>query len=231
MAERQPLIRLSLAEIARCHRIIEQRQAVKKQFKVQTQKMDKHHNDLEIDFIGIKGEVAAAKFLGCHVDESATPEGDDGSDLMWQGVRVQMKTAMTLHKPHLIIRHSGYLTSDLYILGITTLEHNAVRLMGWLDKHTLLDKAFIRDFGAGERMAVASADLYGMDAITPHPDQDLVWDSIASHNSPLVMDADRQMIWQERSAIMENDGQMSRARADLEAYKSLKREAQKRWAN
>lgn len=217
------LIRFTEAEYASIVVLAKAFQANKRHHGVQTKKFDPNFNDYEVQLIGLKGEVAVAKLLGVSVDRRLFIGGDTGEDLKHRGLTIQVKTARpsNTYEPDLAINDSKSLKCDLLVRCTTDVETPAVRVNGWIRTIDFLQAAKIKNYGYGDRMTLPVSDLNEAHTLKQYRPDDLVWEDVASRRKEVVITDEFFDIWQERSAIMENDGGLSRARADLQSFKEL----------
>jgi hypothetical protein len=184
-------------------------------------KMDFGKKQLAVEIVGIKGEAAVAKHLGVKIDRSIHDEGDGGRDLTWQGRTIQVKSSFPADTLHLLVNDSDSLQCDYLVFVVTDETAPAARIYGWIKTVDFLQSATIKNMGHGDRMALPVDKLHPITTLGENADDDLLWDDVASKRRDIVITPEFFDTWQERSAIMENDGKVSRARADLESFKEL----------
>jgi len=184
-------------------------------------KMDFGKSNFLVEVVGIKGEAAVAKYLGVKIDRSIQDEGDGGRDLTWRGRTIQVKSSFPADTLHLLVNDSDSLKCDHLVFVVTDEITPAARIYGWIRTVDFLQSATIKNMGYGDRLALPVERLHPISTLSENADNDLLWEDVASYRREIVMDADFIERWQERSAIMENDGMLSRARADLMAFREL----------
>lgn len=142
----------------------------KKQYEVVDRKFDKGNTSYSVNLLGRLGEMAVARVLSLQPDNSITPGGDDGHDLVSVlGKTIQVKTS-TLSS--LIFNAPELFVSDIAVLcifeGDKVLPHvdGKFTVSGWIDRQTFLDSHYKRDYGYGMRLV--------MDANQLKPIEDLV---------------------------------------------------------
>jgi uncharacterized protein YunC (DUF1805 family) len=178
-------------------------------------------SDWDVQYIGLKGEAAVAKLLGLKIDRRVMDGGDDGRDLFWRGRTIQVKASFPAQTLHLLINDSNSLKCDYLVSVVTDKLTSAARIHGWIKTVDFLQSATIKNMGYGDRMALPIDKLHPIATLGENADDDLLWDDVASKRRDIVITPEFFDTWQERSAIMENDGKVSRARADLESFKEL----------
>ena len=183
--------------------------------------MDFGKSKFLVDVVGIKGEAAVAKYLGVKIDRSIQDKGDGGRDLTWKGRSIQVKTSFPADTLHLLVNDSDSLKCDYLIFVVTDEVTPKARIYGWIKTVDFLQTATIKNMGYGDRMAMPIERLHPMSTLTESADDDLLWEDIGSNRKEIAMTEDFIDSWQERSAILENDGKLSRARADLQAFKEI----------
>lgn len=135
----------------------------KKQYEVTDRKFDKNNSSYSVNLLGRLGEVACGRILGLPLDETITPSGDGGHDLVTPlGKNIQVKTS-TLDK--LIFNAADLFVSDMAVLvqffGDKQLPHvdGEFILKGWIDRETFLDKHYNHDYGYGIRLVMDADQL------------------------------------------------------------------------
>ncbi len=135
----------------------------KKQFQVVDKKFDKNNSSYSVNLMGRLGEVACARILGCPLDETISPSGDNGHDLFTVlGKTIQVKTS-TLAT--LIFNSSELFVSDIAVLvqffGDKQLPHveSYFDIKGWITREEFLAKHSLYDYGYGTRLVMDANDL------------------------------------------------------------------------
>ncbi len=142
-------------------------------------------SDDEVDVLGMIGEYAVAKYFGLSPDYSATVCGDDGSDLLWNGLRIAVKYnhrwmgyLMVEERANDDVRrgHLCDLSADIVVLAtgkcnpptVCTCRRAGgivVALAGWCTKNEFLERMHKRDLGLGGRYIVTQDKLNPMHAL------------------------------------------------------------------
>jgi hypothetical protein len=98
-------------------------------------------DDLDAHLTGVLGEMAVCKVSQAELDDKIYVRGDPGHDLRLGGHRVDVKSTNTdLSLPDLLVGADSDPESDLYILA-HRLDERRVRLVGWADHGTLMDRS------------------------------------------------------------------------------------------
>lgn len=156
------------------------------------------------DLLGIMGEAAVGDLLGTGFDETISLSGDGGVvDLEKDGITVQVKTTW-YSTGRLLFNHAVHFQADLAVLVIKVAD-TAVRIAGWIPREEFLAICESADFNYGRRAYVEQSDLY-----PPHS-LGLYIEKKKSENEA------RRIEFEERAAIMEFDGGLTRADAERAA--------------
>lgn len=184
-------------------------------------KMEFGKSNYLVEVVGIKGEAAVAKYLGVKINRAIQDAGDDGRDLSWRGRHIQVKSSFPASTLHLLVNDSDSLKCDYLVFVVTDETTPSARIHGWIKTVDFLQSAEIKNMGYGERIALPADRLHPMSTLSDHADDDLLWEDIGSRRQEVAITDEFFDIWQERSAIMEHEGGLSRARADLQSFKEL----------
>ena len=104
------------------------------------QRKDKR-SDEDIDFLGIKGEIAVAKLFDIKVTFSGI---DTGIDLWWYGIGIDVKT--TFHDSgHLLFKSKDAVKAPVLIMA-TEYSENKIRIPGWVKRKEFIENSKQRDF-------------------------------------------------------------------------------------
>ena len=125
---------------------------------------DRSRSDICIKFIGIKGEVAAAKVLGC-----APPEDkpfDDGVDLVWSpswSSKPFTIAVKTLARPHTVPRlyfkgHSDFTANvGVLMMPLEDPPHREFAFLGLISRARFFDEFKWLQFPRGDRVVAVGA--------------------------------------------------------------------------
>lgn len=170
------------AELDRLYALAEERNTNKEKHGVKTQSVDKQMSGAEMHYVGLKAERAVAKLLRSSISEENTLEGDDGYDLVYNGLAVDVKYSQL----DLKVR-PGRFKADIIIL-VLPLSYGAhkyrgtifnpktddrvtkevfrfrnVLVAGWIDKETFAEKHIMKSFaGNPEVEFMLASDLNPM---------------------------------------------------------------------
>jgi hypothetical protein len=122
---------------------------------------------------GLKGEIAFADFYGLQPDLQIRPEGDDGIDfeVEWciadcADVTVDLKTTR-YDTGNLLVKRDRRSRSDRYVLAVVPKKSISVRLIGWVERDTVLDAPLTDHTGHFVNHEVRQNDLRAL----PDPQQ------------------------------------------------------------
>lgn len=163
------IVHLTEDELMDSLRFIHRVRENKKQFEVVDRKFDKNNSSYSVNLMGRLGEVACARILGCQVDETISPSGDNGHDLLTVlGKSVQVKTS-TLAQ--LIFNAPELFVSDIAVLvqffGDKQLPHvdSYFDIKGWITREEFLAKHYLHDYGYGTRLVMDADQLHDMEEL------------------------------------------------------------------
>lgn len=124
---------------------------------------DQNNTSEGINIIGHLGEQAVGQVMGIPVDTTVLTAGDDGSDMKFGDLTIQVKTS-TLDK--LIFNAKHLFTADIAILvqyigkdRKTAAETPQFRIWGWVSREDFLKNYYNVDFGYGTRLVFDAAQL------------------------------------------------------------------------
>lgn len=127
------LVWLDKHEMFECQHAAANRWRYARSTGIENKRADGSRSDNDVDVLGIKGEVAVAKLLGLSYDRIFTVGTDDGSDLNFKGITIDVKS--TFHEGgRLLLRRE--LRSEVAVLVVPTKDDNVMRVVGYTDaKH------------------------------------------------------------------------------------------------
>lgn len=163
------MIELTEDEIMDSLRFVHRVRENKKQYEVTDKKFDKNNSSYSVNLMGRLGEVACGKVLGLRVDETITPSGDNGHDLISaMGKNIQVKTS-TLSQ--LIFNAPELFVSDVAVLvkfyGDKQLPHvdSKFEVLGWVTRESFLANHYLHDYGYGTRLVMDADQLRPMEEL------------------------------------------------------------------
>ena len=131
----------------------------KREAGVKDQKFDSTRGTLLIDYMGLLGERAVAKTLGIPVQQFNGLEGDEGYDLIWHGLKLQIR--YTFHnRGHLIVNCTGnpeQIEPDIYILTIGS--ESRITILGYATRDHIRAVGTVKNFGYGNRFVLEQREL------------------------------------------------------------------------
>ena len=147
-----------------CALLAERRNVVKEVCNVKSNiEFGKPATDFEIHLTGVMGEFAVARHFGVKIDSSVSLSGDDKiSDLIIDGVRVQVKTRLPQKPPlYLYFNHLSLFKADRAVCACLT-GAATVQIVGWIDRDRFAKAAKELNFGYGKRVGVPQQELLEM---------------------------------------------------------------------
>lgn len=141
------LVSLTRAEIAQCKQAAALRWQLARASGVVNQRKDTDSSDDDIDYLGIRAELAAAKVLGCDYTPSALGI-DEGIDMFIDDLSIDVKS--TFHQSgKLLFKSLPAFKSDIAILVTATAWEEKMNVCGWVSQDRFKEKAEETDFGKG----------------------------------------------------------------------------------
>jgi len=146
---------------------------------VRNRRVDQKRSDIRLNFGGIKGEFAVAKFLDINIDESISLSGDGGVfDLIYDGKKIQVKFNNTLDGD-LYFNQLSEFRADIAILTVSA-DGIIIRVVGWIDRENFESSYKIKNWGYGNRFCVSQKKLFPMSFLRPQEEilpslEDLSW--------------------------------------------------------
>lgn len=142
-------------------------------------------SDEQMDLLGIRGEFAAAQYLGTFIDTNVHPHGDNGIDLYFHNKSVSVKYnhrwlgyLIVEARPNDIPQNGTIhdLQTDIIILTHGKCKPPTrclcnepgglvVVVSGWLYKHEFLNKMHTTDWGIGPKYFCKTSDLHPIHSI------------------------------------------------------------------
>lgn len=161
-------LRLSDRDIEMVQRITFARQDKKRRHRVRTKKYDVKRDDFGVAYLGFFGEVAVARMLCIEPDERVLVGGDGGTDLVFAGRRLQIKTTISPRTKDWLYVNDEQAFSPYCHYGILCNiddYETTVTVRGIIDRQDFIQKSEVKNFGYGERLAVHSKQLLNMNAL------------------------------------------------------------------
>lgn len=118
-------------------------------------------DDFGIHYIGSLGEVAVARELGINIHDNITVGGDDGTDLLYKGQTIQVKTSShsELRNERMVILNHISEFRTQWLISCAIKWPVTVIIHGFISKEKFQRKMQIKNFGYGERHCVSVAEL------------------------------------------------------------------------
>lgn len=149
-----------------CEKLANQRHEKNKE--VTDRRITQSMSSWEIDFLGLLGEVAVAKYFELEVDKNHYPDGGDGgSDFSINGKRVDVKYTNRIYEPILMFPNINKFRSDIAILTHQVEYHcrHKVGIAGWIDKKHFDRIKKTTDFGYGDTIYVTDSKLFNIEKL------------------------------------------------------------------
>ncbi len=136
---------------------------------------DTRLSNIQMHYIGIKGEYAVAKYLGIGFDMRSLTDGDDYGDLLWRGRHIEVKNLQDwlLFTPGTFLAEVAVLVNplrerpDRRVTDKPPHAYKDVVLRGWITKERFIEHSYVHDFGYGPRLCVRPDRLSPMEDIFP----------------------------------------------------------------
>lgn len=120
-----------------------------------------NQGDFAIHYAGMLGEIAVSKAIGVPLRTHITFGGDDGSDLVYCGQSIQVKTSThsTTPPPRFIIFNSVEDFSTDWAVSCSVQGLCTIRIHGFISKRKFVANVITHDFGYGTRYCVDEKHL------------------------------------------------------------------------
>ena len=122
-----------------------------------------------INVLGHLGEQAVAQILGINTDTTIRTHGDDGWDLEYHNIQLQVKTSNTpkliFNAPHLFSAEAGILAQFVGEDKRTAELDPSFVVWGWITHKEFMQRHYVKNFGYGDRWVVDSGYLHALDSI------------------------------------------------------------------
>jgi len=133
------------------------------------QMYDRKNTSEGINLLGHMGEVACAKVLGVPVDREVRTGGDEGYDLMFNHLTVQVKTS-TLNKllfnsPDKFSARVGILVQYLGKDRQNPQQDPRFCVWGWVSREEFLSRHTTHNYGYGERLVLGVPYLKALNSL------------------------------------------------------------------
>lgn len=110
-------------------------------------------------FIGLCGEKVFSLVFGLPVNEDLIITGDGGYDFVVNGNKINVKTTIYWHDPHLKEMINPKWWADYYFLVALDTQRKRGRLCGWASQEELYN-GYRQDYGYGSRLVVFNDELH-----------------------------------------------------------------------
>ena len=124
-------------------------------YAVPNYRFDESHSDFDIHYVGVLAEIAVAKVLGISVDKNIDLGGDQKFDLVWKGLKIQVKYNHYSWGELYLVKGEP-LVADVYVLVVGDIHKMTIK--GWATRNDFA-KATIKNYGYGERLALFQKQL------------------------------------------------------------------------
>ena len=110
-------------------------------------------------FIGLCGEKIFSLEFGLPMNEELIKTGDGGYDFIVNNKKINVKTTIYWHDPHLKEMTDPKWWADYYFLVALDTQRKKGRLCGWASQKEL-QNATVKDYGYGSRLTIDYKDLH-----------------------------------------------------------------------
>lgn len=177
------------SEIELSERIARARCELKSLHNVKSKKYATSESEADIHTLGILGEFAVSVCLGIPLSMPITLRGDSGFDMTSDQIgRISVKTRSRANYDFALTPGESNANWDIGILVCpkgsmvkAPYEFIALRLVGWITRIDFHQRAIMRDYGHGSRLAVPNSRLRPMVDIKHPIGTDSVRSSIDRH--------------------------------------------------
>jgi hypothetical protein len=151
------IITLTKEDIARCKQAAALRWQLARASGVVNQRKDTDSTDNDLDYLGLKAELAVAKAFNTEF----RPENfgiDSGVDMFIDSIGIDVKA--TFHQQgHLLFKTLDAFKADLAILVTATDNDNVMKITGWISRDRFLNTTVQKDFGKGNCYVIPQDQL------------------------------------------------------------------------
>lgn len=177
-------VELTVEELELLADLALQRNTNKEEHGVRSRKVDTELGEGEAHYIGLRAEHAVSKLLGVQFDRGNTLTGDDGTDIIYRGLKVDIKYSQMDLK-----FRPGTFTADVAILVqplsegkyiyagkvVEAVPDNNVKkpifawanvlVVGWVSRSVFEAEHTIRNFGYNDVQFMEAGDLSPMESL------------------------------------------------------------------
>lgn len=181
-------VKLEPEELDRLAELAFRRNNNKERHGVTSRKVDEQLGEEEAHYVGLKAELAVSKLLGAHIDERNTLAGDDGKDIVYRGLRVDVKYSQLdlkfrpgTFKADLAILVQPLSSGEYTYAGQTVTaepDDNVktkpifawanVLVVGWVSRGRFEAEHTMRNFGYNDMEFMDANDLSPMEGLRDH---------------------------------------------------------------
>jgi hypothetical protein len=162
-------VTLSKERVEETLQFVKAMREAKEKHSVTDKMFDRNNTSYGINIIGHLGEQAIGQALGFPVDTTVLVGGDNGSDMVIDGMTIQVKTSQL---KSLIFNQLWQFKSDIAILvqyvgedKTKSEEDPRFVILGYVDKATFKEKHYRKDYGYGERYVMDAQDLIPIESL------------------------------------------------------------------
>jgi len=163
MSNKEMFVPLSPAELSACRQAATFRWQMARAAGVENQRRDGNRSDEDVDYLGIRAELAVAKLYG--LDYSPHHLGvDDGVDMYCETTSIDVKS--TFHTTgKLLLKSKKFVTADLYILVTACSDESLMRVVGGITSDQFLEHCVKEDLGHGNGLSLTQDKLAAPSAV------------------------------------------------------------------
>lgn len=154
-------VQLKRADMAHCWRVACLRSSFARNSGIANQRRDASSDDVKIDFLGARAELAFARAFEIPHDPSALNHAvgiDGGTDLFIGDTSIDVKA--TFHATgKLLLKSREAAKADVLVLVTATSDDKVMRVAGWVGRAEFLATCIEEDLGRGKCLTLAQHQL------------------------------------------------------------------------
>jgi hypothetical protein len=156
-------VSLSLEEMLQCKQASTLRWQLARASGVGNQRKDQGRNDSDVDYLGIKAELAVAKVFGCNYNVFQLGV-DDGADMFLGDISIDVKSTFHEHGK-LLFKSLASFKASCSVLVTATEKDNVMSLVGYIPRKQFHIEAKEDDLGHGPCMTMQQIRLKPIESL------------------------------------------------------------------
>lgn len=153
------LIDLSDTEKQECNNIAKERNDNKIKYHITTHKIAKRKTDEEIELEGVIGEYVVAKYLGISIDKALYRGGDDGKDLKYNDLLLQVKYNNRAGGTLYCAADKPFKEIVNILILVVPYDIDVYRIAGWIRRRDFMEKCHKDNWGYNDVLYVYQYQL------------------------------------------------------------------------